>query len=135
GLVFLRSWEGSTTLAETPWLADVMRDGAGPRRALGRRLRILGTAPGLWRDAASRPAGAPARIAGVALTAAGGERGAPIWTAREEVAGDVRLLIEEGRDFFLRDQAGEIARVVAAGGILLGADRVAPGDAVDVLGF
>jgi hypothetical protein len=137
GLAFLRSWQSSTALAGTPWLAGALRNSAGARRALERRLRILGTPRSLWRDAASRPAGAPARIAGVALAAAAA-RPAPsshIWHNSEETAGGVRVLIEEGHDFFLRDEAGQIARVVAAGGTLLGGAGLDHGDPVEVLGF
>jgi hypothetical protein len=49
--------------------------------------------------------------------------------------GNVRRLLEEGHDFFVTDDAGQTACVIAARGHLINADRLADGDRVSVFGY
>jgi hypothetical protein len=50
-------------------------------------------------------------------------------------ADNVRRLVEEGHDFFVTDDAGQTACVIAARGHLINADRLHDGDRVSVFGF
>jgi len=135
GLRFLRSWQSSAALAHTPWFAGLLRDTAGSRRVLRRRLRVLGTPRTSIGQAIARPVGTPVRVGGAALRRASSSRSTHIWANSETRSGNLRRLSEEGHDFFLRDQTGCVVRVVAAGGVLVGGDRLDHGEAVEVLGF
>jgi hypothetical protein len=67
-----------------------------------------------------------------------------IWVRSERNTGNVRLLVEEGHDFFLEGEedsggsSGSGSRaicVLARGGLLLAGDRLVRGDRVEVIGF
>jgi hypothetical protein len=144
GLRALWSWENVTALAVSPWFAGVLRDSAGSRRALQRRLRVLGTRPSPLRDLAAKPFGTPARIAGRARAVRPSGRpfkySSHIWVNGEMTTDNVRFLVEEGHDFLVEDETGQAVRVIAAGGMLLGeggrpGGTIDHGDPIEVLGF
>ena len=69
-----------------------------------------------------------------------------IWSHSEMSTDNVRLVVEEGHDFFLTDEKGpqtqvraldgaETVCVIAARGHLVNADQLAAGDRVSVFGF
>jgi hypothetical protein len=59
-----------------------------------------------------------------------------IWTNSKGTTGNVRLLVEEGHDFFLVDEpTGRTALVSVSGGHLIAGDRIEDGDRVEVFGF
>jgi hypothetical protein len=126
GLQALWSWENVSALAASGWFADALRDTAASRRALRRRLRLLGARPTRLGGLSALPPGTAVRVIGRALAAPGIGRGSSgrsshIWFKSEMTADNVRLLAEVGHDFFLTDEAGQTVRVLVAGGALLGA--------------
>jgi hypothetical protein len=58
-----------------------------------------------------------------------------IWTVTTLDDGNLRHLVEEGRDFLLAGPTGETVRVIAAGGHLINSDELVAGDVVSVWGY
>jgi hypothetical protein len=136
GLARLGAWENLPLLMHGPWFGEAGGGGATARRSLQRRLRLLGTQAISVADAAAVPRGQPVTIIGKAKILPGKKPGSYIWTNRKGTTGNVRLLVEEGHDFFLVDEpTGRAALVAAFGGHLIAGDRVSDGDRVEVFGF
>src|SRR5262249_40310104 len=57
-----------------------------------------------------------------------------IWVVSAMSADNVRLIVEEGHDFFLTDTSGRSICVIAARGHLINAERLMDGDRVSVFG-
>jgi hypothetical protein len=138
GLAGFQSWKFLTTLAESAWTDGVRRDSPAARRLLRRRLRMLGTRAASFPQAAALTAGSAVHVRGVArrMPAAQSARpDAPIWQVSTMTTALAQLLVEEGQDFFLADDAGATACVIAARGYLINADALIEGETVSVFGF
>jgi hypothetical protein len=127
GLALFRSWEDAGMIATAVLPPVALRGGEASRRALQRSLRILGTRATTISALAPAPRGTAARVTGRVL-AARWKVSSHIWFKSEMTQHNVRLLIEEGHDFFLTEASGRLVLVQSAGGYLLGA----PGTAIDV---
>jgi hypothetical protein len=136
GLAKLDAWENLPLLMHGPWFGVAGGAGVTARRSLQRRLRLLGTRAISVADAAAVPRGQPVTIIGKAKISPGKKLGSYIWTNRRGTTGNVRLLVEEGHDFFVMDESsGRAALVASCGGHLIAGDRVVDGDRVEVFGF
>lgn len=138
GLEGFQSWHFLAALVGTDWATGARRSSAAGRRVLQRRLRALGTRPIPLPSAAQLAVGSPAHVRGTILpmllsrqTSYNGY----IWSHSAMSTDNVRLQVEEGHDFFLTDEEGETARVIAARGALINADTLAPGDRISVFGY
>jgi hypothetical protein len=137
GLEGFRSWNSLAALCGTEWTAGARRASAASRRVLERRLRALGAAPISLVRAAELPTGSAVHVRGTirSLLVEGGLK-THIWIHGAMTTDNVRLVAEEGHDFFLVDEeGGETACVIAARGHLLNADSLLAGDRVSVFGF
>jgi hypothetical protein len=136
GLAIFGCWEEASAVAAAvfPWAA--LRGAQVSRRTLQRSLRILGTRPVSIDRLAYAPRGTPARVTGRILRARW-KLFSHIWSKREMTEHNVRLLTEEGHDFFLSDPSGRVALVIAANGYLIGGagETMNVGDFVEVFGF
>jgi hypothetical protein len=138
GLALFWSWRDAASLVALLWPPALLRDTPSARRAVQRRLRLLGAHPVGLRELAAAPRGRAARIAGRALAAPAMRRMTHIWHRSEMRAHNVRWLHEEGHDFFVDDEAGASpVRVIAAGGALVceAGDALRHGDRVELFGF
>jgi hypothetical protein len=136
GLALFRSWEGVGALIPSVLPAAALRGGEASRRALQRFLRTLGARRATVDELDAAPRGAAARVVGRVV----GPVWKPfshIWAKSEMTRDNVRLLVEEGHDFFLGDAPERAVMVQAAGGYLIGGPDAAidPGDQVEVFGF
>ena len=134
GLSQLDSWESLAGLAETPWLAPARWPSALALRRARHRLRLLGSAPASFAAAAGQGSAEPVHLCGVCARrpGAGPTGDGDLW--RREILDDDsgRWLVDAGHDFTLTGSDGEIALVLAAGGRLVNAARLRPGDRVRV---
>jgi hypothetical protein len=158
GLEGFESWRSLASLCGTEWTAGVRRSSVAARRVLQRRLRVLGAQPIDLTDAAGLPVGSSVHVRGTVVGVAPGRRpiddtqtAAPrttrpahisyithigdIWSLSTMNTDNVRLAIEEGHDFFLTDEKGQTACVIATRGVLLNADTLRAGDRISVFGF
>jgi hypothetical protein len=137
GLAQLDSWESLAGLAETPWLAPARRPSSMALRRARHRLRLLGSAPASFAAAAGQGSVEPVHLRGgcAPLPGADPTGDGDLW--RREILDDDsgRWLVDDGHDFTLTGSGGEIALVLAAGGRLVNAARLRPGDQVSVFGF
>ena len=135
GLAHFESWESLAALAETPWLSPGRRPSAVALRKVRHRLRLLGSTPSTFAAAAAQGDAAPVHLRGICAALPGGQTGPELW--RRELAADEggRWMVEAGHDFTLGDESGATALVLAAGGRLVNAARLAEGDQVSVFGF
>ena len=132
------SWTSLACICDSGWLAPLRR-AAHPSSAMARvarrRLRVLGSRP-LAHPAftALRAGDGPVHLRGRCATLPG--HGASlIWRTEErDDATDGRLLIEEGHDFLLSIDGGDIY-VLSKGGHLASAAALHAGDEVSVFGF
>jgi hypothetical protein len=138
GLEGFQSWRFLAAFSGTDWATGTRRNSAAGRRVLQRRLRALGTRPIPLSRAAHLAVGSPAHVRGTILpmllsrqTSYNGY----IWSHSAMSTDNVRLQVEEGHDFFLTDEQGETACVIAARGVLINADTLAPGDRISVFGY
>jgi hypothetical protein len=137
------TWRALAPLVGTEWAAGARRSSVAARRVLERRLRALGVAPVPVSAATALPVGAAVHVRGTIRPAApitpfiGGLTShiGHIWSHGATNTDNVRLEVEEGHDFFLTDEEGQTARVIAARGHLLDADALDAGDVVSVFGF
>jgi hypothetical protein len=127
-------WELLAPLWAGAFAEGARRGGPAARRVLRRRLRALGTHPISISVAEGLPVGSLVCLTGIATALPPGRRGL-LWANRTREADNVRLLVEEGNDFLLADEAGQTACVIAAGGHLINAAEVAAGQRVSVVGF
>ena len=136
GLALFRSWAEAGALLPTVLPAAALRGGEASRRALQRFLRTLGARRATVGELATAPRGSPARVVGTVA----GRSWKPfshIWAKSEMTRHNVRLLVEEGHDFFLTGAEEQVAMVRAAGGYLIGGPEgaIETGDQVEVFGF
>jgi hypothetical protein len=130
-----RSWRGLATLCGTEWTAGTLRTSATARRLLRRRLRALGTAPLPVESVAALPIGVPAHVRGTIRPMLPSRLKTHIWSHSAIYTDNVRLVVEEGHDFFLTDDAGQTLRVIVERGHLINEDQLVVGDRVSVFGF
>ena len=135
GLSRFDSWESLAGLAETPWLAPARRPSALASRRARHRLRLLGSAPASFAAAAGQGSAEPVHLHGLCARRPGAAPTGDGDSWRREILDDGRgrWLTDEGHDFTLTGSDGEVALVLAAGGRLVNAARLRPGD--QVLGF
>jgi len=136
GLTLFRSWQEAGTVAPAVFPPAALRGGEASRRALQRFLRTLGARRVTVGELETTPRGSPARVVGMVR----GPCWKPfshIWAKSEMTRHNVRLLVEEGHDFFLGEAADRVAMVRATGGYLIGGPdgAIDPGDQVEVFGF
>jgi hypothetical protein len=136
------TWRSLAPLAGSDWAAGARRSSPAARRVLERRLRALGARALSVRAAAQLPVGSTVHVRGtirpaVPLRVEGGLTShiCHIWSHGAMTTDNVRFEVEEGHDFFLTDDEGQTARVIAARGHLLDAAALDPGDRVSVFGF
>jgi hypothetical protein len=136
GLALFRSWAEAGALLPTVIPAAALRGGDASRRALQRFLRILGARRATVGELEAAPRGSPARVVGT-VVGPFRKRFSHIWAKSEMTRHNVRLLVEEGHDFFLTGAPEQLAMVRAAGGYLIGGPEGAidSGDQVEVFGF
>jgi len=136
GLALFRCWEDAGALVPAILPASALRGGEASRRALQRFLRTLGARQVTLGALATAPRGTPARVVG-RVKGSCWKLLSHIWSKSEMTRHNVRLLAEEGHDFFLADDAGRTAIVQVAGGYLIGGPdlTVEAGDRVEVFGF
>jgi hypothetical protein len=135
-----QSWRWLATLCGSEWTVGARRGSTAARRVLQRRLRALGVAPISVGQAARLPVGTAVHLRGTIrrLRSDGAEGGlkSHIWFHSAMDTDNVRLAVEEGRDFFLVDEEdGQTACVIVARGHLVNADSLAAGERVSVFGF
>jgi len=138
GLATLGSWQNASAIAPLLPAGAFGRSPAG-LRALRGVLRFLGTPPTAPEALDQVARGAPARVVGQ-VQKARWKLFSHIWSKGESSGHNVRLLVEEGHDFFLAVPCGPEVRVVlilASGGWLAGGPEIAldAGDQVEVLGL
>ena len=136
GLALLGSWRDAAGVAPALFPAGALHNTAASRRLLQRYLRTLGAPAVPWHQLASSPPGTPARVRG-RIRGTRRKRFSHIWFKGEICGTNVRLLFEEGHDFFLTGPADQAALICAAGGYLLGGSDVTldSGDLVEVFGI
>ncbi len=145
GLARFGSWRSLAAIVGTGWLPLPRRPSPATARIVRQRLRALGAEP---RPAAGSATGSttavelpddgPIQLRGTCVRlpgAQGAGPGAALW--RSSVVEDDAGLwaVEEGEDFVLRDAAGRSTLVLAAGGRLVNAERLAEGDEVALFGL
>jgi len=135
GLAGFQEWRFIAALAAGAWGAGVRRSSVAGRRILRRRLRALGTAAMEVSAAASLIEGSSVHLRGGVRRMLPSRAESHIWVVGTTRADNVRLLVEEGHDFFIiPDGGGQVVCVIAARGHLINADRLAEGDRVSVFG-
>lgn len=136
GLALFRSWETAGAVLPTVLPAMALRAGEASRRALQRFLRTLGARRATVGELQAVPRGTPVRVVGK-VAGPSWKPFSHIWSKSEMSRHNVRLLVEEGHDFFLEDTPGQVAVVRAAGGYLIGGPdgAIDAGDEVEVFGF
>jgi hypothetical protein len=136
GLARFGSWRSLAAIVGTGWLPLPRRPSPATARIVRQRLRALGAEP--RSTAVERADDEPIQLRGTCVRlpgAGGGGRRDSLW--RSSVVQDETGLwaVEEGEDFVLRDEAGRSTLVVAEGGRLVNAERLAEGDAVALFGL
>jgi hypothetical protein len=138
-----RSWSSLASLCGTEWIAGARRSSMAARRVLQRRLRVLGARPVTVAQAAELPIGSAVHVRGLIRAAASpaGSEGGPkshIWFHSTTYTDNVRVVVEQGHDFFLTCEVGgdrAATRVVVARGHLVNAEELEEGHRVSVFGF
>ena len=136
GLALFRSWQEAGSVVPAVLPASSLRGGEASRRALQRFLRTLGARRATVGELEAAPRGSPARFVGTVR----GPCWKPfshIWAKSEMTRHNVRLLVEEGHDFFLGQAQERVVMVRATGGHLIGGPdgAIDAGDQVEVFGF
>jgi len=132
------SWQSLAVLAGTDWAAGLRRGSLAARRLLQRRLRPLGARSVSQAHAASLPVGSAVHIRGIIRAMSVSRLNAHmsyIWSHSAMSTHNVRFLIEQGHDFFLIDEEGGAACVIASRGHLINAAELVAGDRASVFGF
>ncbi len=134
-LALFDNWASLACLCDTGWLA-LGRPSSAMARIVRRRLRVLTSLPLSFSAFTAQRAGeGPVHLQGKCVALPGHGGGAPIW--RTDVRDDAsagRLLIEDGRDFLLSIDGGDVY-VLSNGGHLVSATPLCAGDDVSVFGF
>jgi hypothetical protein len=131
GLARFATWQSLAAVLGTGWLPLPRRASAGTARIVRQRLRALGAAP----SGDKLPVdGEPVQVRGTCASLPGSAGRGDLW--RAAVVEDAQGLwaVDEGEDFLLRG-AGGPTLVLAAGGRLVNAARLVPGDEVAVFGL
>jgi hypothetical protein len=136
GLALFRSWHEAGAIVPSIFPAAALRGGEASRRALQRFLRTLGARRATVGELDTAPRGSPARVVGMVRGPAW-KAFSHIWAKGEMTRHNVRLLVEEGHDFFLGQAPEQVAIVRAANGYLIGGPdgTIDIGDQVEVFGF
>jgi len=136
GLALFRSWAEAGAILPAVLPAAALRGGEASRRALQRFLRTLGARRATVGELQAAPRGSPARVVGT-VAGPSWKPFSHIWAKSEMTRHNVRLLVEEGHDFFLGGAPAPMVMVRAVGGYLIGGPEGAidPGDQVEVFGF
>jgi hypothetical protein len=135
GLAHFDSWESLAAIAETPWLSPARRPSAVALRRARQRLRLLGSAPSTFAAAAGLGSVEPIHLRGICAPLPGHHAGDELWHRGIVEDDSGRWMVDEGRDFVLTGGDGATALVLAAGGRLVNAGGLHPGDEVSVFGF
>jgi hypothetical protein len=138
-----RSWSSLATLCGSEWIAGARRSSVAARRVLQRRLRALGAKPVAVAQATELPIGSAVHVRGFirAMASAAGAEGGPkshIWFHSATYTDNVRVVVEQGHDFFLTCEVGgdnAATSVLVARGHLVNAAELQDGDRVSVFGF
>jgi hypothetical protein len=129
------SWRFVSTLCGTEWARGGRRSSLAARRVLRRRLRALGARAISFEAASTLPIGSPVHLEGTVRSLLPGRAKSHIWSHSAMEAHNVRLDVEEGHDFLLVEETGRTARVIAARGHLINAERLEVGERASVLGM
>jgi hypothetical protein len=129
------SWRFVSTLCGTEWARGGRRSSLAARRVLRRRLRALGARPSSFEAASALPIGSPVHLEGTVRSLHPGRATSHIWSHSAMEAHNVRLDVEEGHDFLLVEETGRTARVIAARGHLINAERLEAGTRASVFGM
>jgi hypothetical protein len=143
GLEGFRSWSALAALCGSEWSAGARRGSAAARRVLERRLRALGAAPISLARAAELSPGTAVHVRGTIRPLLPEDRSrsegglkSHIWTYGAMATDNVRVVVEEGHDFFLTgENEVQTACVIVARGHLVNASELSAGDRVSVFGF
>jgi hypothetical protein len=128
------SWRFLAPLSGSAWTAGARRDSVATRRVLRRRLLTLAAPPMSAAEAAGLPSGSPVHLLGTAKTMLPGRMSSHIWSRSTLDTDNVRFEVEEGHDFLLSPNTGELTCVMVARGHLTNAETLADGDVVSVFG-
>jgi hypothetical protein len=137
GLESLESWIWLSSLVDSGWLAGTASGSRGARRLLQRRLSVLGTQPISVAAAGELPVGAPVHLRGTIRPMSASRLKSHmsyIWSQSAMTEDNVRCIVEEGQHFFLTDEGGQTACVMARNGYLINADCLSAGERVSVFG-
>ena len=129
------SWASLACIVDSGWLAPLRRPSTAMARIARRRLLVLASRPLSYTAFTALRAGdGPVHLRG-RCTAIAGQGAPPIWrTEEQDDAVEGRVLIEEGHDFLLSIDGGDVY-VLSSGGHLASAAPLQAGDEVSVFGF
>lgn len=132
------SWASLAVICDSGWLAPLRRPAnprSAPARIARRRLLVLASAPRSYAAFTALRAGdGPVHLRG-RCAALPGHAPAPIWRTEErDDPAQGRVLIEEGQDFLLSIDGGDVY-VLSNGGHLASVAPLQAGDEVSVFGF
>ena len=129
------SWTSLACICESGWLAPLGRPTTSMARVARRRLRVLASRPLTYAAFTALRAGeGPAHVRGRCASLPG-QAASPIWRTEErDDATEGRLVIEEGHDFLLSIDGGDVY-VLSKGGHLASVAPLHAGDEVSVFGF
>jgi hypothetical protein len=131
GLAQFGTWQSLAAVAGTDWLPLPRRVSASAARVVRQRLRALGAEPS---DGVSPVDGRPVQLRGTCARLPGSSERGDLWRADVLEEPDGLWAVDEGEDFVLRG-AGGPTLVLAAGGRLVNAARLQPGEEVVVFGL
>jgi len=129
------SWASLACIVDSGWLAPLRRPSTAMARIARRRLLVLASRPLSYTAFTALRAGdGPVHLRG-RCAAIAGQGAPPIWrTEEQDDAVEGRVLIEEGHDFLLSIDGGDVY-VLSSGGHLASAAPLHAGDEVSVFGF
>jgi hypothetical protein len=129
------SWTSLACICESGWLAPLRRPTTAMARVARRRLRVLASRPLTYAAFAALRAGeGPVHLRGRCASLPG-QGASPLWRTEErDDAAEGRLVIEEGHDFLLSIDGGDVY-VLSKGGHLASVAPLHAGDEVSVFGF
>jgi hypothetical protein len=132
GLAQFGTWQSLAAVAGTDWLPLPRRISASAARVVRQRLRALGAEPSRETPPVD---GQPVQLRGTCACLPGQGQPGDLWRATVINDADGLWAVDEGADFMLRDARGAPTLVLAAGGRLVNAARLGPGDEVRVFGL
>jgi hypothetical protein len=132
------SWASLACIVDSGWLAPLRRPSSAMARVARRRLLVLASRPLTYPAFTALRAGdGPVHLRGrcAAVPNVDWQAASPIWRTEErDDAVEGRVLIEEGQDFLLSIDGGDVY-VLSSGGHLASAVPLQAGDEVSVFGF